>query len=149
MAKTSFLMLIIAVLWSVTPTFYFFWFFPHCKELSFCFGDNAISPKHCVNLKNRINKSKNVHFPIRGIHNSILFISKLSSVTVGFLWEMDSACPKEHATEILSDSDHSTKVASTTLSALRNFCDPQLFIQSPLRSLTQKSGGLFLTILQC
>jgi len=28
---------------------------------------------------------------------------------------MDSACPKELATEILSDSDHSTKVAPTTL----------------------------------
>ena len=28
---------------------------------------------------------------------------------------MDSACPKEHVTEILSDSDHSTKVAPTTL----------------------------------
>ena len=30
---------------------------------------------------------------------------------------MDSACPKELATEILSDSDHSTKVAPTTLKA--------------------------------
>ena len=28
---------------------------------------------------------------------------------------MDSACPKELATQILSDSDHSTKVAPTTL----------------------------------
>jgi len=28
---------------------------------------------------------------------------------------MDSACPKELATEILSDSDHSTMVAPTTL----------------------------------
>jgi len=28
---------------------------------------------------------------------------------------MDTACPKEHVTEILSDSDHSTKVAPTTL----------------------------------
>jgi len=28
---------------------------------------------------------------------------------------MDLACPKELATEILSDSDHSTKVAPTTL----------------------------------
>jgi len=27
---------------------------------------------------------------------------------------MDSACPKEHVTEFLSDSDHSTKVATTT-----------------------------------
>jgi len=29
---------------------------------------------------------------------------------------MDSACPKELPTQILSDSDHSTKVAPTTLS---------------------------------
>jgi len=29
---------------------------------------------------------------------------------------MDSACPEKDATEILSDSDHSTKVAATTLS---------------------------------
>jgi len=28
---------------------------------------------------------------------------------------MDSACPEKDATEILSDSDHSTKVAPTTL----------------------------------
>jgi len=28
---------------------------------------------------------------------------------------MDSACPKELATEFLSDSDHSFKVAPTTL----------------------------------
>ena len=28
---------------------------------------------------------------------------------------MDLACPKEHVTEISSDSDHSTKVAPTTL----------------------------------
>jgi len=28
---------------------------------------------------------------------------------------MNSACPKELATEILSDSDHTTKVAPTTL----------------------------------
>jgi len=28
---------------------------------------------------------------------------------------MGSACPKKDATEILSDSDHSTKVALTTL----------------------------------
>jgi len=34
-----------------------------------------------------------------------------------FLWKMDSACPKELATEILSDSDHSIKVALTTLTA--------------------------------
>jgi len=27
---------------------------------------------------------------------------------------MDSACPKEHATEIFSDSDHLSKVESTT-----------------------------------
>jgi len=27
---------------------------------------------------------------------------------------MDSACPEKDATEILSDSDHSTKVAPTT-----------------------------------
>jgi len=31
-----------------------------------------------------------------------------------FLWEMDSACPEDHATE-RSDSDHSTKVECTTL----------------------------------
>ena len=31
---------------------------------------------------------------------------------------MDSACPKELVTEILSDSDHSTKVAPTTLSLM-------------------------------
>jgi len=30
---------------------------------------------------------------------------------------MDSACPKELSTEILSDSGHSTKVAPTTLLA--------------------------------
>jgi len=28
---------------------------------------------------------------------------------------MDSACPEKDATEILTDSDHSTKVAPTTL----------------------------------
>jgi len=31
---------------------------------------------------------------------------------------MDSACPKELATEIFNDFDHSTKVASTTLISL-------------------------------
>jgi len=50
------------------------------------------------------------------MYNSIVFILKLSSVTVGFLVKkMDLAFPKELATEILSDSDHSTKVAPTTL----------------------------------
>jgi len=32
-----------------------------------------------------------------------------------FLWKMDSACPEKDVTEILSDSDHATKVAPTTL----------------------------------
>ena len=65
-----------------------------------------------------MNTSKNVRFPIRTMYNSIVIISKLSSVTVGFSCEkMDSACPKELTTEILSDSDHSTKVAPTTLRA--------------------------------
>jgi len=37
----------------------------------------------------------------------MLFISKLSSVTVGyFLRKIDSACPEKNGTEILSDSDH-------------------------------------------
>ena len=58
-----------------------------------------------------------MRFPIRTINNSIVFISKLSSVTVGFLLKngYDTACPKELATEILSDSNHSTKVSPTTL----------------------------------
>jgi len=34
---------------------------------------------------------------------------------------MDSACPKELATEILSDSDHSTKVVPTTLRSNKMF----------------------------
>ena len=37
-----------------------------------------------------------------------------------FLWETDLACPEEHATEIWSDSDHSTKVESTTISPIKN-----------------------------
>jgi len=48
------------------------------------------------------------------MYNSIVIISKLISVTVGFLVKMDSAC-LELATQILSDSDHSTMVAPTTL----------------------------------
>jgi len=39
-------------------------------------------------------------------------------VPVGFLVRMDSACPEEYATEIGSDSDHLTKVESTTFSCL-------------------------------
>jgi len=34
---------------------------------------------------------------------------------------MDSACPEKDVTEILSDSDHSTKVAPTTLSKLKEY----------------------------
>jgi len=34
---------------------------------------------------------------------------------------MDSGCPKELATQILSDSDYSTKVAPTTLTKLAIF----------------------------
>jgi len=45
----------------------------------------------------------------------MLFISKLSLVTVGFLVKNGLACPEKDATEILSDSDHSTMVAPTTL----------------------------------
>jgi len=38
-----------------------------------------------VNLKKHVKKSKNERFTIRTMYNSILIISKLSSVTVGFL----------------------------------------------------------------
>jgi len=44
-----------------------------------------LSLKHGVNLKSYVNKSKYLRFPIRAMCNSILFISKLSSLTVGFL----------------------------------------------------------------
>jgi len=54
------------------------------------------------------------------MHNSILFISKLSLVTVGFLVRNGfGVCPEKDATEILSDFDHSTEVALATLSVAR------------------------------
>jgi len=74
---------------------------------------------------------------------------------------MDSACPKELATQILSDSDHSTKVAPTTL---RDFSTSELsqskkyhpsknlkfsilgiFQSFKLRIFTEKSFQLFLS----
>ena len=46
----------------------------------------------------------------------ILFVSKLSLVPVGILVRnINLACPKELATEIWTDSDHSAKVESTAL----------------------------------
>jgi len=35
--------------------------------------------------------------------------------------ELDLVCPKEHATEIWSDSDRSTKVKSTTLNNVKKY----------------------------
>ena len=49
---------------------------------------------------------------------------------------MDSACPKELATQTLSDSDHSTKVAPTTLIGKCTDCDKE------------QSGKLLLFILK-
>jgi len=50
------------------------------------------------------------------MQNLMLFISKLSPVTVDFLVKNGfGACPEKDSTEILSDSDHSTMVAPTTL----------------------------------
>jgi len=47
---------------------------------------------------------------------------------------MDSACPKELATEILNDSDHSTKVAPTTLRQIKGtFFFPQSRIKCSKR----------------
>ena len=40
-----------------------------------------------------------------------------------FLRKRDSACPKEFAIHILSDSDHSTKVAPTTLNSHKSLLD--------------------------
>jgi len=46
MVKTSFLMLIVVVVWSVTPTFYFFYLFSTFRSLNILFGDNA----NCSNI---------------------------------------------------------------------------------------------------
>jgi len=69
MAKTGFLKLVIVVIWSVTPIFYFFYLFSSLKKsLGFIFKKILIL-KHSVNLKNHINKSTNVRFPIRTMYN--------------------------------------------------------------------------------
>jgi len=61
MAKMSFLIPFIAVIWSVTPIFCFLIFISHVrKSLDFVFKKIL---KHSVNLKNCIHKSKNVRFP--------------------------------------------------------------------------------------
>jgi len=52
---------------------------------------------------------------------------------------MDSACPEKDATEILSDSDHSTKVAPTTLTST------YLFIKHYLLFLKTYNGRLDLS----
>jgi len=46
--------------------------------------------------------------------NLVLFISKLGSVAV----KVVSACPEKDAAQILSDSDHLTKVAPTILRSI-------------------------------
>ena len=83
MATTSYLKLVIVVIQSVTPHILFVLFvFLLEKSLGFVFREILI--KHSVNLK-KTPKNKDVPFPIRTMYNSILFTSKLSSVTVGFL----------------------------------------------------------------
>ena len=53
---------------------------------------------------------------------------------------MDLACPKEHATEILSDSDHLTKIDSTTVSKVRlGLTSASAVCLAPL-GLTTKGG---------
>jgi len=91
-------------------------------------------------------KSKNVRFPARTMCNSILFTSKFGDSGIS---EMDSACFKEHATEISSDSDHWTKVAllpKAHLLSEKGFsfsCYYLFFVQdflrkSPIRLLTNR-----------
>jgi len=58
------------------------------------------------------------------MHESI--ISKWSSVTVGFLVRNGFGMP-EHATEILSDSDHHTKVQSTNISDFLTMTNSTIF----------------------
>jgi len=84
MAKTSFLKLVV-VIWSVTPTFHFFSLFSSMKSDKVLFLRNFESLKQRKPKKNDINKSKNARFPKRKMYTLMLFISKLSSVTVGFL----------------------------------------------------------------
>jgi len=55
------------------------------KSLGFVFKEILITQTLCKPNKNHRNKREKVRFPIRTMHNSIVFISKLSSVTVGFL----------------------------------------------------------------
>jgi len=57
--------------------------------------------------------------------------------------KMDPACPEKDVTEILSDSDHLTKVAPATLRLL--FCECELLIFD--KSSGKKS--LMVYLLQC
>jgi len=86
LAKTSFIKLVIVVIWSVTPTFHFFLFvFILEKSLSFVLR-KLWSLKHSANVKkSHKQECAYVRFAIRTMYNLIVFISKLSSVTVGFL----------------------------------------------------------------
>ena len=84
MAKTSFLMFIMVVIWSVTPTFYFFLqIFYFGKSLYFVLGTNSNHSN--IASKKYVNKGVNVRF-LRTMYDSILFISILSSVKVFFFF---------------------------------------------------------------
>ena len=48
---------------------------------------------------------------------------------------MDSACPKVLAIQILSDSDHSTKVAPTTISAPLTSSDSKRTLDNDIKNL--------------
>jgi len=64
---------------------FFLNYLPPWKELKVCFGDNSNHSNIAKTKENRTCKSNYVRLPIGTMYNSNLFISKLSSVTVGFL----------------------------------------------------------------
>jgi len=79
---------LVIVIWSVIPTFLLSYLFSGLKGAKVLFCRKFKSLKHSVNLKTEkknIYRSKYMRFTVRTMYNSILFISKLSSLTVGFV----------------------------------------------------------------